>query len=96
MQKENEDFDEMLTVIKAQTKKRNFGELDDSLIRNTIVVGILSSNVREKRIESDLKLDKAIDIWRAAEQATKLLNELNQHESQVNTVTYNKEASNEK
>jgi hypothetical protein len=64
---ENQKFDEYLVQVKAQAKKCEFGELEDSLVKNMIVLGTKSNSVRERLFsEKDLELGKAITIYRSA------------------------------
>lgn len=82
VQKENETFDEFLTVIRNLAKTCAFSTLHDDLLKDKIIFGIRSEQVREKLlIEEKLDLDKAITICKSSEQATKQLLELGQGES---------------
>lgn len=72
MNQQDETFDEFLTRIKTQSKKCNFGDLLDTLIRDNVVIRINVDAVREKLLsEDELTADKAIKLCRASEQATK-------------------------
>ena len=65
-----------------------YGTLSDELTRDRIVTGISDSSMRACLLrESDLTLNKAIDMCRASEQATCQLKELD-HDSEV--VQYTK------
>jgi hypothetical protein len=73
-QLENQKFDEYLVQIKAQSKKCEFGELKDSLVKDMIVLRTRSNSVRERLfIEKDL----AVTICRSAEQAHELVQVMN-------------------
>ena len=64
----DETFESFLTEIKTMAKSCNFGQLENSLIRDKIVIGIKDSNLRERLLRTkDLDLPKAEDICRAAE-----------------------------
>ena len=70
-QTNEQNIDEFVTELKSRSRHCEFGTLRDSLIRDRIVAGIQDAKVRERLLrETDLTLDKAITISRAAE-ATK-------------------------
>lgn len=96
-QKEGETLDDFLNAIKTQAKTCEFEGLHDSLLKDKIVFGVYSDQVREKLLtESDLTLDKAIAICRASEQATKQLKEINNAESQQVNILKNKSKQSKK
>lgn len=75
-QNEDEQFNEFLTRIKTQASKCEFGTLLDEMLKDKIVFGIKSSQVREKLLTEDkLDLTKAIAICKTSEQASKQLDE---------------------
>lgn len=64
-----ETFDMYLTDLKKKSSSCEFGDLRDSLIKDRIVLGINSDEVRGRLLrEVDLTLEKAEAICRAAEQ----------------------------
>lgn len=64
----NETIDKYVTDLRVLADTCNFGTVRDSLIRDRIVCGIQSSHVRERLLrESDLSLEKCIQICRAAD-----------------------------
>ena len=70
-QTNGQTIDEFVTELKSRSRHFEFGTLRDSLIRVWIVAGIQDAKVRERLLrETDLTLDEAITICRAAE-ATK-------------------------
>ena len=70
-QTNEQTIDEFVTELKSRSRHCEFGTLRDSLIRDWIVAGIQDAKVRERLLrETDLTLDEAITICRAAE-ATK-------------------------
>ena len=86
VQQEGEHIDEFVTKVKAKAKKCEFLELEESLIKDRIVIGVRSDLVREKLLsEESLDLNIAINICRLSEQATKQLQEM-QHQSLVNSI----------
>lgn len=70
-QNEGESIDSYVTDLKILSKTCEFGDLTDSLIKDRIVGGVLKDSVRSRLLrETDLTLQKAIDICRASETAT--------------------------
>jgi hypothetical protein len=56
--------------VKAQAKKCEYAELEDSLVKDMIVLGTRSNSIREWLVtEKDLELGKAVTFCRMAEQA---------------------------
>ncbi|XP_060807623.1 uncharacterized protein LOC132901728 [Amyelois transitella] len=75
-QNEDEHFNEFLTRIKTQAIKCEFDNLLDEMLKDKIVFGIRSNQVREKLLTEDkLDLTKAINICKTSEQASKQLDE---------------------
>ncbi|XP_025833925.1 uncharacterized protein K02A2.6-like [Agrilus planipennis] len=75
-QNEDEQFNEFLTRIKTQAGKCEFDNLCDEMLKDKIVFGIRSNQVREKLLTEDkLDLMKAVNICRTSEQASKQLDE---------------------
>lgn len=75
-QGEDEQFNEFLTRIKTQASKCEFINLLDEMLKDKIVFGIRSNQVREKLLTEDkLDLNKAISICKTSEQASKQLDE---------------------
>lgn len=88
VQANGESFDEFLTRIRSQSNKCEFGDLQDSLVLDQIVVGTLSDKLREKLLcEDDLKLDKAIKMCKASEISSKQIQDLQKEDtSSINSV----------
>lgn len=77
VQQEGETFDEFLTKIRTQSAKCDYGVIHDSLLRDKIVIGIRSENVREQLLaDGDSTLDRVTTKCRAAELASKQITEL--------------------
>ncbi|XP_041983368.1 uncharacterized protein LOC121736323 isoform X2 [Aricia agestis] len=75
-QNEDEHFNEFLTRIKTQASKCEFDNLLDEMLKDKIVFGIRSNQIREKLLTEDkLNLTKAIAICKTCEEATKQLDE---------------------
>ncbi|KAK3087333.1 hypothetical protein FSP39_004790 [Pinctada imbricata] len=64
----SENIDAYVTELRILAKSCEFGELQDSLIKDRIVCGVRNDSVKRRLLrESDLTLTKAIDICRASE-----------------------------
>lgn len=86
VQKDDEPFDEFLTRIKTQASSCEFGTLQDEMLKDKIVFGVKSSQVREKLLtEDNLTLTKAAQICQASEQATKQLDEIENKANKIMT-----------
>lgn len=86
-QVEGELLDEFVTKIKSQAMKCEFGTLENSLVKDRLVMGVKSDAVREKLLsDPELDLEKAIQICRASEQATKQLHDIQHAPAQVNAI----------
>ena len=69
---EHETIDQYLTELKLIAKNCSFGELENQLIRDRIVCGTNSEEVRQRLLRVEvLSLDKAISICRAEEESKK-------------------------
>ena len=78
-----------MNELRKLASKCEYGTLSDELIRDRIAIGISDSSMRARLLrESDLTLNRAIDMCRASEQATCQLRELD-HDSEV--VQYTKQ-----
>lgn len=91
-QNADETFTEFLTRIKAQSKKCDFDQLNDSLLKDKIVIGVKSESIREKlSAEDNLTLDRAVTIALASEQASKQLKEMQNNDVQkIDVIKTNK------
>lgn len=66
-----ESIDSFVTTLRLRAKSCDFGDQEESLIRDRVVLGCADHRVQERLLrEPDLTLQKALDICRAAE-ATK-------------------------
>ena len=71
-------IDAFVTDLRSKAKTCEFGELQDSLIRDQIVCGIDNNSIRERLLRNNnLTLEKAIDDVRAAETSRTQTQELN-------------------
>jgi hypothetical protein len=67
-QEPNESIDSYVTELRKLAKSCEFAQLHDSLIKDRIVCGIHSAEVKARLLrEEDLTLDKALNICRTAE-----------------------------
>lgn len=84
-QEMDETFDEFLTKARTQLLKCDYGDLADSLLKDKIVIGVLCEEIRKKLLaETELTLEKAINLCRANERASKHFGEMQTREQ--NTV----------
>lgn len=68
LQQQGETFDSFLMDLKLKARTCNFGELQDSMIRDQIVFGINDKKVRERLLrETELTLNEAVRICHASE-----------------------------
>lgn len=100
-QEENESIDQYVTVIRKLAQTCNFCNcLNDSLLRDRLVLGIKDESTRKKLLqEKKLTLSRAIDIGRSGEKTNLRLKELKKPggaDDEVNVVKYNKKKENER
>jgi len=73
----NERFDIFLGDLRRLARSCQFAAVEDSLIRDRIVVGISNDATRHKLLQvRDLTLEKAVDICKASEAAARQLKEM--------------------
>ena len=78
-----ENIDAYVTDLKLKAKSCEFGDLQDSLVRDKIVCGIRHDQVRGRLLrETDLTLEKAVGICRAAEASATQIKNLSVSDSQ--------------
>ena len=76
IQEENENFDAYLTAIRGLIKTCEYGNLEESILRDRIVIGIRDDGTRKKLLQMrKLTLGSAVDLCRASEVACKQLRE---------------------
>jgi hypothetical protein len=69
-QKEGESFDQFCTELRIIAKDCEFGTIKDSLIRDRIICGIRDVRLKDRLLrESNLDLNKTVQICKAAELA---------------------------
>ena len=82
-------IDAFVTDLRSKAKTCEFGDLQDSLIRDRIVCGIDDNNTRERlRRNNALTLEKAIDAVRAAETSKTQTQELNNSDRRLTNPKY--------
>ena len=73
-----ESFDTYLAALRTMSKTCNFGDLQESLIRDRIVVGLRDNSVRKRLLqESKLSLKGTIDICKSSEATHRQLKAMN-------------------
>ena len=71
-QEEGETVDSFVTALHALAEHGAFGTLQDELIRNRIIVGLLDSKLAEKlQLDPELTLTKAMHLTRESKSAKK-------------------------
>lgn len=101
VQQEGESFDHFLTEVKMLASECNFGDLEESLLRDKIVSGILDLSIQERLLQqSNLTLKKAEEFCRATEisriQVKELKTEKEVDAIQHQRVTHQSRRANEK
>jgi hypothetical protein len=88
-QEANESFSLFLGELRRLARSCDFGNVEDSLIRDRIVVGLRDDATRRKLLaQRSLTLKDTIDICRASEQAGRQLKAMTDHdEVQATTFT---------
>ena len=77
VQEPNESFDAYMTELRRLVKSCDYGELEQSILKDKIVVGLRDDSTRRKLLQiRKLDLAGAIDICRASETATRHFKEL--------------------
>ena len=67
-QKADEAIDQFVTDLRRLSVNCNYGDLRESLIRDQVVSGVSNTEIQERLLrETDLTLDSAVKICRAAE-----------------------------
>lgn len=80
-QEPNESLDAYVTALRTLAKTCNFGVLENSLIRDRIVIGVRDNQARKKLLQvSKRTLKECIDICRSYETSSQQLKEINQDE----------------
>ena len=95
VQQPTENIDQYVTELRTRASTCEFGELCESLIRDRIVCGISCNTLREKLLqETDLDLQKAIDMCRASEFSKRQTKSITEEPKNVDYV--NKKAASRK
>ena len=87
---ENENIDQYLNRLRKLTSTCAYGSLCDELIRDRLVIGIKSHEVRTRQLhEKALTLNTALDVIRAAETASHQLKKIDgEIETSAHAVKY--------
>ena len=81
-QQDGESFDEFLTRLRKLSKYCEFASLQDSLLRDMVIIGILDKRLQERLLrESDITLEKTIEHCQANEVTKKHVETL-QHQAE--------------
>src|ERR1051325_6486074 len=78
-QEENEPIETFVSVLRTLVRSCNFGELEDSLMRDQIVMGISDDATRRKLLQTrGLNLQATIDICRSSQLSSRQVKEMRQ------------------
>ena len=67
-QAENEDFDMYLTALREQVRRCEFQGMEDEMLRNCIVCGVLDNALRRQLLQKEnLTLQSCVDMCRISE-----------------------------
>ena len=81
-QDKEEKVDEYVANLRQMTKTCNFGSLEESLVRDRVVLGIQDDNVRRRLLqENDLTLTQAVQTIRAHETTYDQMKVMSQQET---------------
>ncbi|XP_032241511.2 uncharacterized protein K02A2.6-like [Nematostella vectensis] len=87
-QENGESVESFIAALRSLAKTCNYGELQDGMIRDRIVVGIADNSIRKKLLtEAKLTLAKCVDICRANEATAKRLKEMSQQSGEISAIT---------
>ena len=80
-QEANETIDAYVSALRKLVKTCNYGELENSMIRDRIVIGIRDTRTRKRLLqEKKLDLSRCIDMCRASEKTDERVKTMNQEE----------------
>jgi len=86
VQETSEAFDTFVADLRRMSRSCAYGDLEDSILRDRIVIGIRDDATRKKLLQvRKLDLKHAVDICKAAEAATMQLKEIS-HGEQVHAI----------
>lgn len=92
MQGKEEPVEDYVARLKEMANNCEYGALTDQLIRDRLVIGTNNRDVRVRLLrESELKLEKAVDICRTYEMTERRLQAINPTETENEAVHYNRE-----
>ena len=85
-QVERQSFDEFVTSLRKLSAGCEFGDLNSSLIRDIIVVGVNSNRLRELMLrEPNLSLEQAIRLRQSAKETQKHVKVL-KHDAEISKI----------
>ena len=78
VQKVDESIDDYITDLKIKARNCNFGDLKDEMMRDKIICGITSEQLRGRLLrQGDISLDKVLEVCRSHEASERQLKDLN-------------------
>jgi hypothetical protein len=82
VQGETETLDTYLSKVRKFARTCSYGDLENELITDRLVLGIRDNGLRKRLLQDDkLTLDKCIDMCRAAEASSSKVKPLSKHAS---------------
>jgi len=83
-----ESFDEFISALHALITSCEYGDMQDTMMKDAIVLGIADDQLRETYLrDSNLSLQKALQMGQAAERARQQMKEINKdNHSAVNAL----------
>ena len=96
-QEANESIDSYVAALNSLAKSCDYGTLQDTLIRDRIVIGIQNNSVRKRLLQgSKLTLKSCVDICRASEATAQQVKEMSQGVEEVQLTQGNSKKHNVK
>ena len=94
-QQHGESIDEYITALKLLASSCEYNQMQDSMVKDALVLGVTNSQLREALLrETNLDLNKAINLAQSTERAQQQIRTLNnENESNVNNVDSTKNKS---
>ncbi|XP_071055079.1 putative autophagy-related protein 11 [Onthophagus taurus] len=90
-QKENESYEEYITILKTLSSTCKFGTLKDELVKDIFVSGIKDAEARENLLKmSNLNIEKALELCRVRELASKQTKNMEREAKDIEIVRRNK------
>ena len=94
IQKQSENIDSFVTDLRILAADCEYGDLKESLIRDRIIVGTNDARCQEKLLqETDITLEKALEIARSFEASKQHMSDLGARPVQVSAINHKKKGA---